>query len=89
MGYNYFVTHVKFNNIFFGGGHVIHYSYFWTEWKKKTLGISLSMCAKYLVSLEPGFPEVFEKELDSKTFQILISHILKCAYFLATQIYAN
>lgn len=28
---------LKFNNIFFGGGHVIHYSYFWTEWKKKTL----------------------------------------------------
>ena len=25
---------LKFNNIF-GGGHVIHYSYFWTEWKKK------------------------------------------------------
>lgn len=30
---------LKFNNIFFWGGHVIHYSYFWTEWKKKPLHI--------------------------------------------------
>lgn len=26
---------LKFNNThFFGRGHVIHYSYFWTKWKK-------------------------------------------------------
>lgn len=26
---------LKFNNtLFFVGGHVIHYGYFWTEWKK-------------------------------------------------------